>query len=64
MKPLITAQTSRVFTNAHVEKDTLKTKRNVLVCNTTILYLSCNFIICMFISAGASDTEDNARGCY
>ena len=62
MKPLITAQTSQVFTNAHVEKDILKTTRNVLVCNTTILYLFCNFIICIFISAGAWDTEGNARG--
>jgi hypothetical protein len=62
MKHLITAQTSRVFTNAHVEKDILKTTRNVLVCNTTNLNLSCNFIICIFISAGAWDTEGNARG--
>ena len=64
MKPSITALTSQVFTNAHVEKDMLqpKTERDVLVCNTTILYSSCNFIICLFIIAAACNTEGNERG--
>jgi hypothetical protein len=39
LKPLITARTPQVFTNAHVEKDILETKSDVMVCNTTMLII-------------------------